>query len=420
MPLSRRVSRASPTQPALVAAFIITSLSPVFSQEAVIFSLAGETAAHARKLNAIASQHSNLQSGPFAIGVSAGMELQANDNIFLAPIHAEHDLILRPYLGSRVAWLASERNVLQLAVDAGYSRYLAHDELSRFFIQPGSELSFDLYAGDVWINFHDRLSISQNVYADPTVTGSGNYSQLQSTAGLSGTWDLEKVEINVGYDHSNYIGLSGEGDLPSGRSEVLALNTSVAPGLPMKVGAQLGTGLIHYATTQTARDSVNLSAGAFVRAQPTQYVTVEAAAGYTVYTDHGVAGAESITFNAFYGRLALHHRLNRYVEYDLSGGRSVSFGFYAGTVDLYSLALEARVHCFQKLAISAGLVFEHGSELFAGRGTFDRFGPRLTLEHSIGRNLSAALRYQYLKRQSDRFGDNYEVNILEASLVYRL
>jgi hypothetical protein len=403
-----------------VVATIAVSSELATAQEALKFSLAGETAAHVRNQNSLALHHPGIQAGPFSIGMSAGFNVQANDNIFLGASQTEGDLILRPYVGSRISWLASERNALRFALDAGYSWYLEHVSLDRFFIQPGSELSFDLYVGDVWINFHDRFSINQNVYEDPTVTGIGNYSQLQNTAGLSATWDFRKIEINAGYDHSSYLGLFADNDLPSGRSEVFALNTTVDPGLPLRIGTQLGAGLIHYFSAQAGQDSVNLSAGGFVRGQPMQYVTIEGSAGYTVYRDNSFKGSESATFRSFYGQLSLHHRLNKYVEYDLSGGRSVSFGFYAGTLDLYRLAFETRVHCFQKLAIAAGFVFENGSELFGARESFNRLGPRLTLEQPIARNLLAALRYQYLKRQSDTFGGDYDINILEASLVYRM
>src|SRR4029077_17433808 len=101
----------------------------------------------------------------------------------------------------------------------GYSAYIIHPELSRFYITPGSELSFDIYSGDFWINFHDRFSISENSYQDPTVTGNGDYSQLQNALGVAATWDLNKVLVRGGYDHVNYQTISGGAGQPNGQSE---------------------------------------------------------------------------------------------------------------------------------------------------------------------------------------------------------
>jgi hypothetical protein len=418
LPLSQRVFCTG--LPAAMVIFLTSFLESATPQEAVKLSVTGETAAHARIQRALESQQSGAQAGPFSIRMSTGFNIEANDNILLEPRQTEGDLILRPYLGGQVSWQPTERNVLRLAVDAGYSWYLRCSQLDRFFIQPGSELAFDLYVGEVWLNFHDRFSISQNVYEDPTVTGIGNYSQLQNAAGLSAIWDFRSLEITLGYDHTDYLGLFADTDLPSGRSEVFALNTSVDPGLPVRLGSQFGAGITHYVSKPASQETVNLSAGAFVRGQPMRYVTLEASAGCTAYSDRSPLGGKTGTFQTFYGQLAINHRVNRYFDYDVRGGHSVSFGFYAGTIDLYEFIFETRTHCFQKIAVTTGFVFEHGSELFAARESFDRFGPHLKLERPIGRNLSAALRYQYFKRRADTLGGDYDINILELSLLYRM
>ena len=124
-------------------------------------------------------------------------------------------------------WPVSDQNSINLALGGGYSAYVNNPNLDRAFITPDSELSFDLYAGDFWINLHDRFSITENTYQDPTVAGSGNYSQLQNALGVATTWDLNKALVQVGYDHVNYDSLNGgngqnSSGQPSGYSEVFS------------------------------------------------------------------------------------------------------------------------------------------------------------------------------------------------------
>ena len=115
-----------------------------------------------------------------------------NSNVYLTEDHPEGDLIFRPQINTRMLWPVSDQNSINLALGGGYSAYVSNPNLDRAFITPGSELSFDLYVGDFWINLHDRFSITENTYQDPTVAGSGNYSQFQNALGAATTWDLNK------------------------------------------------------------------------------------------------------------------------------------------------------------------------------------------------------------------------------------
>ena len=80
--------------------------------------------------------------------------------------------------------------------------------------------------------------------------------------------------------------------------------------------------------------ALNLNAGAFARAQPTKYLSLYGTAGYTVYTDQNADPRLSSSYDAFYWQIGVNHRLNRYFDYDLTGGRTISSGFFAGTVDM--------------------------------------------------------------------------------------
>ncbi len=107
---------------------------------------------------------------------------------------------------------------------AGYWVYAQHPTLDRIFITPNSEVSFDVSAGDFLINLHDRFSITENTYNDPTVTGSGGYSQLLNSLGISTFWDLNKVVVKFGYDHSDYVELTGGLNQPDRTGEIFSVS----------------------------------------------------------------------------------------------------------------------------------------------------------------------------------------------------
>src|SRR5205814_2192891 len=95
-----------------------------------------------------------------------------------------------------------------------------------------------------------------------------------------------------------------------------------------RIGIQVGGGPTHYDASK-ASDSANLNAGAFARAQPTKYLSIYGAAGYTVYTDQNADPSLSSSYDASYWQIGVNHRVNRYFDYDLTGGRTISFGFFA-------------------------------------------------------------------------------------------
>ena len=385
-------------------------------------SLAGEAAAEARQRAAANPESDNLRLGPTAWNFGAGLDLEANDNIRFAPSGAEGDLTVRPQINARMAWEVSEKNSVNFSIGMGYSAYAFHPEYNRLFIGPGSELSFDLYAADLWLNLHERFSVTENAYQDPTVVGTADYSQLQNDAGALATWDLNKLVLKLGYDHANYATLTGGAGVPDGASDTASFSVGCRFEPELSAGLETGGGLIQYGGASVGvPEATDWNAGMFLETQPLEHVTLKAAGGYTAYAPQSGAGpANASEFTGAYARLALNHRLNQFVEYSLSGGRNISFGFFGGTIDLYQAALTARWHLFRKLGLATWFEIEHGSQVLVGREHFNRFGPGVGLDRAITRTLTGSLRYQYYQRGSDLPGADYAINLVTLSLVVRL
>lgn len=412
------------TTAALLLAGVVT---PARGQEAIQMSMASAEAAEARHKAASSIGYYDLKLGPTVWNFGAGLEVDYNSNVNITESNPEGDFIFRPQINTRMLWPVSEQNSINLALGGGYSAYLKNPKLDQVFIAPGSELSFDLYVGDLWINLHDRFSISENSYQDPTVAGTGNYSQLQNALGMVTTWDLNKVIAKIGYDHVTYDSLSSgnaqnSGAQPSGYSEVFSTSAGYTLKPGMLLGVELGGSLINYnvtTTNQAYSDGTQWNAGGFYDTPLSEYIHFTAHAGYTVYSPRSsgatISGGD---FSGIYAQVDVRHRVNQFMEYSLSGGRNLNIAFFGGTVDRYFARWQANWQVVRKVTLATSMTYEHGSYLYAGAETYDQYGPGISLSRPITAKLIGSLGYQVYLRDSDLPGRNYTVNVVSLSVNY--
>jgi hypothetical protein len=386
------------------------------SQEAVRASFAGEAAAAAKRRAASTIGYYNLKLGDLRLRMHASAEIEANDNVNLSDQDARADLILRPQARGTFFYPLTERNALNLTIGAGYSFYLREDNLSRYFITPGSELSFDVFVGDCVINIHDRFSVSQDAYQNPAATGSGNIGTFDNMAGVSATWDLNDLIVSTGYD--NLVRRS----TTSGFSQQNATSHAFQGSGGMKLnpftilGLDLGATLIE---RETQSGGLQYNAGLSYRSQISEYLSVRAALGYTLYQlDAPVLAGGRDELNAAYGSLALQHRVNRILSYSLEAGRDIQIGLFSDILDLYYARLQSSWNLIHKLSLTTHLSYEWGKESGGVGDKITRYGGGIGVGRTITEKLSARLSYDLLVRNSDLPGREYLQNRLGLSLSY--
>lgn len=404
--------------------FCVASLK---GQESLRMSLASAEAARLRREAAGRTDYYNLQLGPTAWSFGAGLSLQYDDNLRYTSSNQQQDLIARPELDAQMRWRVSDINTINLSLGAGYAVYASHSEYDRPFVTPGSELSFDLYVGAVWVNVHDRFSVVENGYLDPTVTGIGDYERLDNAAGVTATWDLNKIIARIGYDHVSYIQLGGTQGQPDAEMEVFSLSAGYVIKPEMVAGVEAGASLIRYVSLPNnlyARlyysDGTQWNVGAFYETQLTEYIRGRASVGYTQFLpESGLASMLGEDFSGVYAQAGLTHRLNQYIDYTLSGGRMLNFAYFGGQTDQYFAALNANWHIFRKTAVTTGFSYQHGTQVATSGESYDWFGPSLQLERRITQKLTASLGYQYYWRGSDLPGREYQVNVATLRAIYK-
>ncbi len=403
----------------LHAACLLFGLLPSgVAQDSIRLSLAGAEAAEARRRAVDTLGYSNAKFGPSLWCFAAGLGLQYNTNIRLQEA-AKSDFIFSPQLEAQMLWPISDQNSVMFRFGGGYNAYTRYTEFNRFFINPGSELSFDVYAGSFWVNLHDRLTITTDNYQDPTAVGVGDYSRLQNDAGVGLVWDLNKLITRFGYDHLNYLMLSGYPGQPNARQEVLYL----AGGYPFQkdsaIGLELGGGFMQYDTSSTNlvyADATQWNLGPYTDLQLTDYIRSHVSVGYIMFIPDK---ANMDDFTGLYAQLGLSHRLNQYVTYTLIGSRSVQFALFGGTIDLYTAGWQADWQILRQFTLGTGFTFEHGEYLVTYHETFDRYGPSISLRRRLAEKLDATVSYKFYERSSDAPDLSYAVHIVSLNLRYQ-
>ena len=393
-------------------------------------SLAGDVAAERQQQAESAIGYYNLLWGPVAWRFSSGLGLDYNDNVNLRSHNREGDFILRPNLNTQIHWPVTQKNSLDLSLGAGYSLYATHYELNQLYVNPGSGLSFNIYAGDCVINLHDRISVTENSYQNPTAGGNQNYAQLENTAGVSTSWDLNKLVAQFGYDHVNDVSLGSSQQVADATTENLFLNAGVHFLPQITAGVEGGVGLISYGhpgqSMATQPDATQWNAGVFCRAQISKNISGRLDAGYTVYTPSTTGEFTNLSSAAnMYFQISVSHLMNRFLNYSLSAGRSTESSFFGQPYDFYFARLQPNWNLFRKYQLSTPLWWQKGTQLAnqvygqSGAANYNQYGAGVNIGHSISEKLSSLLAYQFIRESSGQSSLNYSVNIVSLSFSYR-
>jgi hypothetical protein len=419
----RRYGRPLVVRAALVALLARPVATTVLGQDAVRMSMAGSAAAQARQNAMSTPGYYNLQLGPTYWRFSSGIGLGYEDNVTLTSSTKEGDFVYSPSLDAHLLWPITPLQSLNLTIGGGYSGYAEHSELNRAYITPNSELSFNIYAGDFVVNLHDRFSISENSYQDPTLAASGSYSQFQNSAGLLVTWDLNKLIVNAAYDHGDNFELTGGLGEAAQTQDIVSTSAMFALKPGTSLGIEFGGAQLHYsyATTNVPyTGALEWNAGPVFQAPITEYLTIMADAGYVVNSPQGGELSTARQFGSYYGTVQITHRLNKIVQYTVSGGRGLNTSYFGGATDSYMASLSATWSLIRKVSLDTTFNYQYGSQVgVSGGETFDQYGLSIQLNRALSKKSTIGLGYTYYQRGSNLQGRDYALNVVMLNLAYQ-
>lgn len=411
---------AAVIQMALSTVLLLVWATTGRAQDAVRPSLAGEASAEARR-QSVEQIPYNLLAGPirFLFTVTTGIEY--NDNINLAETNKQEDVIIRPQFNIDAIWPVTQLNTLKLDLGLGYAFYLDHPNANTngVLIQPGSQLSFDIFIQDFRINLHDRFSLQQDPVAQIELSNVVDYGRFENTAGVSVLWDLNKAVLTFGYDHYTYVSTTDTFDYLDRNAEELSFSAYFA--FTSTTGGGLETALVDsYYDQHYLNDSVTYSVGPFVETQITNYLKLRASGGYQLIDfDSGGGVTDSNDSNDFYASILLSHRINASIFETLSAGHESQLGVNSNYVALNYVRHTATWNIINKTLLTTELFYEDGDD---SGGIFSehiqRYGGAIALGYQFTKHVTLGLRYQYTQKQSDQPDRDYKQNRVSLDGTY--
>lgn len=411
---------------AVLLSFLCTA-SIVRAQDAIRPSLAGEAASEARRQD-IERIPYNLLIGPVRFRLGATMGVEYNDNINLAQVNKQEDIILRPQVNFNAVWPVTQLNTLRMDIGLGYAWYLDHSNANTrgVLLNPGSQIAFDIFVGDFRINIHDRPMLQQDPIAQLALSNTINYGRFENTGGVSVLWDLNKAAVTLGYDHYTYISTTSQFDYLNRNAEIVSATMSFAVASTTSVGVE-GNAIFTNYDQNLLNDSETYSVGGFVETQLSNYLKVRGAGGYQwisfdrsfvqnllglPFTDNGEA-------SNWYANLLVSHRLNATLKQTLSAGHETQLGINSNYITLNYVRHTISWNIIRNTLLSTEFFFEDADD----SGGFinehlQRFGGALTVGYQLTRHVTLGARYQYTQKDSDVLLRDYKQNRVSVDGTY--
>jgi hypothetical protein len=405
-----------------LAALTLLAARLATAQEALRTSLAGDAAAEARRLQ-LQSLPYTVKSGDFRLLVTPSLELDWNDNINLSRDNPETDFILKPLIALNASYPLGAYNLLNLSVAFGYDKYINHNEFSQWRLDSGSELSFDIYVKDFWINFHDRFQYSQDSAQEAAVAGTGSYGTFENTAGLSGTWDLQDVTLTLGYDHLNSLSTSSQFNYTDRASEMAVARAGLLFNPTLTVGVE---GTASFTTYEQAvlNDYQDYSAGIYGDWRPGSYFSVQPHFGYTIFeSGQTSASIKGQNLASWYADLTLAHQITGFLSYSLSAGHEIRAGIQSDAIEDSYIRPNVDWNVIKDVTLQTSLFYEHGVEGGGQQASlleknYDWYGGGLSLSYSPMKKVRLSLNYRLTLRSSNVPSREYTQNMVGLQIAY--
>jgi len=397
-----------------------TSLAP--AQDALRASMAGDATAEAHEIQ-FQSMAYTVKDGDFILQVTPSLEVDWNDNVILNKTDPQSDFILTPLISLNAMYPVSTRNLLTLSIDGGYNDYLDHDDLSRWYLGSGSELSFDLYIKDFVINFHDQFHYTQDSAQEAAVANTGTYGTYGNTAGLSGTWDLEDIVLTLGYDHKNTDSTSAQFNNMDGSSEMALARAGLKLHPTLTAGVE---GSASFATYEQAQlnDYQSYSGGVYGDWQPGSFFTVDPRIGYTIFDSSQTSTLiKAQNLATWYADLTIKHQATDFLSYSLSAGREIRPGTQSEFLADSYVRPSLNWTFIKDVTLGTSLFYEHGSE-YGGlqssdaETSYDWYGGSLSVSYSPTKRIKLSLNYRLTLRSSNVASREYTQNMVGLQISY--
>lgn len=381
--------------------------------------------------NAPASEdpRGNARIGSATLRVVAGLRTQYNDNISYSEFNRLSDFIISPNIEFNVLWPITEANTLTFDLGLSYDKYLDNPEAdsNNVVIAPDSALNFRVGVGKhVTIDFFDRFSYQQTPLDSPTIGNTLDFGRFENDLGYLATWRVNKViELDHGYHWTKVLHTSEEFRYLDRDTHNLTHTVRVHVNPAVQTGVLSVISITDY-DQDFQNDNAMLQVGPFVRAKIGENTEVTGQVTYVMglFDDPtrtpGDSNFDSDDVQNVNAVGSITNRMNQFISQRLTAGYETRLGTDSNYYDIaytdYSLDWQLLSH----LSLNTRAFYEYGTEsgsLFSE--SFHRFGGGVGLNYRTSKSTVTGLRYDYIEKDSDRFGNDYYQNRITLDFQYR-
>jgi len=385
----------------------------------------------------------NMKLGPVLFNVNSSLEADYIDNIGLTSTGEQSDFTLTPLVGLTASWPVTETNTLSVGTSLGYTKYLIHPQYDtgNILVAPNSRAAFDVYIGNFKFTFHDDFSFQQDPVNEAALSNLVNFGRFENDAGVSVLWDLNRVVLNLNYDHINFVSTQLQtvngNNLPDPNLLDYAAD-QVSAAAEVHMSSTLIGGIEGTASQRTydhyTGDYNTWSAGPFMKVQVTQHIKVEASAGYQqVESPDNFAGPGAFlpanviqpgsgggTTSSYYFDLTVDHEVNRYYLQRFSIGHDVNIGLLGEQSDTSYVNYTSSWKVNRTLNLAFNLSYQDVSEVggLVNVSSYSYFNAGVQANFPVTRDLSGSVYYQYADKFASQSDQGYTQNKLGMLLTY--
>jgi len=116
--------------------------------------------------------------------------------------------------------------------------------------------------------------------------------------------------------------------------------------------------------------------------------------------------------------LILAHHVNRWLDYNLTGGRQFTSSAGTELLDLYHAGWEGNWHVIRDVSLTTSFIYQHGNSSGGTVEIFNQFGAGMSLGYPITQKLAGSIRYNFWQKNSDVAAYDYVQNMLVLDFTY--
>jgi hypothetical protein len=282
------------------------------------------------------------------------------------------------------------------------------------------------------------MQLQQDPIQEGALSNVRNYGRFENTGGVSVLWDLNKLLLQIGYDHYNFVSTTSTFDYLNRNSEIVQGSAAFIVTPTITIGAEGNAVFTRYDQT-VLNDNQDYSVGAFVEAELTNNLKVRAAGGYQwIDFDHNFVTfpfgpfvfivPDHKNLQDYYVNGLIGHRINATISQSLSAGHENQLGVNSNYITLNYVRHTLSWNLIRNTLLSTEFFFEDARESggfagFAGGqlGTpehFQRIGGAITLGYQLTPHVTLGARYQGTSKDSNLLLRDYNQNRISVDGTY--